>query len=70
MPKNWFLDLISWNFQDDIKNRNICDALDCIVLLFQISKESDRICGSYGHKTTQKQPKIQLSVAKKLFESL
>ena len=70
MPKNWFLDLISRNFQDDFKNRNICDVLDCIALLFQISKESDRIWSSYGHKITQKQPKIQLSAAKKLFESL
>ena len=34
------------------------DVLFLTALLFQISKESDGIWGSYGQKTTQKQPKI------------
>ena len=69
-PKNRFFGLISWNFQYYIKNRITCDTLPWTVLLVQISKESDRIWGSYGQKTTQKQPKIQLSAATKTFESL
>ena len=48
----------------------ICDTLPYTALLAQISKESDRIWGSYGQKTTQKQPKIQLYAATKTFESL
>ena len=64
-----FFGLISWNFQDYIKNRNICDALYCTALLFQISKESDRIWGSYGQKTTQKQPAMVVFAATKTFEN-
>ena len=47
-----FFGLISWNFQGYIKKRNTFDALYCTALLVQISKESDRIWGSYGQKTT------------------
>ena len=38
-PGNGFFGLISWNFQDFIKNRN----MPCTSLLVQISKEFDRI---------------------------
>ena len=68
--KNCSFGLISWNFQYYIKNRIICDTLLCTALLAQISKESDRIWGSYDQKTTQRQPKIQLSPATKTLESL
>ena len=44
--------------------------IPCISSLVQISKESDRIWGSYGQKATQNQPKIQLSAATKTFENL
>ena len=40
-----------------------------IALLFQISKESDRIWGSYGQKTTQKQPAMVVFAATKNFEN-
>ena len=63
-PGNQFFGLISWNFQDYIKNRNECDAL-----LFQISKESNGIWGSYGQKTTQKQPGIIVFAATKTVEN-
>ena len=36
----------------------------------KFQKNLDSICGSYGQKTTQKQPKIQLSAATKTFENL
>ena len=38
-PENGFFGLISWNFQDFIKNHN----MPCTSLLVQISKEFDRI---------------------------
>ena len=44
--------------------------IPCISSLVQISKESDRIWGSYGQKATQNQPKIQLSAATKTFENV
>ena len=53
-------------YQNDV----ICNTSPFSVLLVQISKEHDRIWGSYGQKTTQKQSQIQLSAATKTFESL
>ena len=61
---------ISWNFQDYIKNGVICNTLPCTVSLVKISKESDRIWGSYDQKTTRKQPKIHFSGPMKTFEKL
>ena len=68
-PENQFFGLISWNFQNYIKNRNACDALYCTRLLFQISKESDSIWGSYDQKTTQKQSAMVVFAATKTFEN-
>ena len=42
-PENQFFGLISCNFQDYMKNHNICDLLYCTAWLFQILKKSDRI---------------------------
>ena len=64
-----FFGLISWDFQDYIKNFIICDTLPCTASLVQISKESDSIWGSCDQKTNQKQPKIQLSAATKIFKN-
>ena len=61
--------LISWNLQNYTKHPNICDALPCTALLVQISKESDHISGSYGQKTTQKQPAVVVFAATKTFEN-
>ena len=63
-PGNQLFGLISWSFQDYIKNPNECD-----VLLFQISKESDCIWGSYGQKITQKQPGMVVFAARKTVEN-
>ena len=68
-PKKQFFGLISWNFQDYIKKCMICDILPCTALLVQISKESESIWGSYGQKSSQKQPKIQLCGPTKTFEN-
>ena len=38
-PENQFFGLISWNFWDFVKNRN----MPCTSLLFQISEEFDHI---------------------------
>ena len=68
-PENQFFAFISWNFQDYIKNRKLRDALYCTALLLQISKESDHIWGSYGQKTTHKQPAMVVFAATKTFEN-
>ena len=64
-----FFGLISWDFQDYIKNFIICGTLPCTASLVQTSKESDSIWGSYDQKTNHKQPKIQLSAATKIFKN-
>ena len=51
-PNNWFFSLISWNFEDYIKNCIICDTLLCTASLVKILYQSDFIWGSY----TQKKP--------------
>ena len=63
-PGNQFFGLISWSFQDYVKNRYEFD-----LLLFQLLKESDRIWGSYGQKTTQKQPGMVVFAATKTVEN-
>ena len=45
-----FFCLISWNFEEYIKKRNICDVLPYTTLLVQIAREFDRIWESYGQK--------------------
>ena len=69
-PKNCFFGLISWNFQDYIKNHIICKSLLCTASLVKILYTSDIIWGSYTQKTTQKQPKILFSGPTKTFENL
>ena len=44
------------------------DAIQCIASLVKISNKVDHISVGYIQSTVQKQPKIVLSVAKKLFE--
>ena len=61
--------LISWNFQQYIKNRNICDVKHCPALLLQIPKESECIWVSYGQKTTQKCPKMLFLAGCKTFKN-
>ena len=42
-PKIRFFGSISWNFQDYIKNRNICDTLPCTASLEKVLYKSDLI---------------------------
>ena len=60
--------LISWNFQDYIKNFNICDALPCTASLVKILYKLELIRGCDLWKTTQKQPANVVFAATKTFE--
>ena len=46
------------------------DAWQCIELLVKIPNKFEGLSVGYVHKTTQKQPKIVLSVGMKTFEIL
>ena len=69
-PKIQIFGLISWNFQDSIKNRNIYHALPCTASLVKIFYKSDMTWGCDLQKTTQKQPKILLFAATRNLENI
>ena len=50
------------------ENSGISDGLWCIASLVKISNNFDYIWESYGQETTQKQPKMIVSVVRKHFE--
>ena len=68
LAKKWVFLVNFLNFQGHIKNSNSWDVLPYTASLGKVSKESDRIWGSYGQKTTQKQP-ANVVFATKTFEN-